>query len=289
MTAQLETLPFSTTVGHVTLTRGGGGDGGHAPIVYLHSSGGETGADSLAPFLELLAEQHEVFAPMFPGFAGSEGLDQIDDMEDAVYHCLDVFDRLGLTSERVPHVVGLSIGGWTGAEIAWRYPDAIRSLTLVSAPGIYVVGHPMSELFGRRFDELAEETFADQSHPVAAMMHQTAAVAGGGASMATIPFDLLRPCFESMAAAAKIAWNPYFHNPKLPKRLHRVSAPTLVIAGRLDGLVPCATSEEYARLIDGAKLEIWDDASHMIPLEQPARLAARVSDHITTATVSVAG
>jgi pimeloyl-ACP methyl ester carboxylesterase len=121
------------------------------------------------------------------------------------------------------------------------------------------------------------------------MMHQMAAVAGGGASMATIPFDLLRPFFESMAAAAKIAWNPYFHNPKLPKRLHRVSAPTLVIAGRLDGLVPCATSEEYARLIDGAKLEIWDDASHMIPLEQPARLAARVSDHITTATVSVAG
>lgn len=288
MSPPLETHPFSTTIGSVTLTRGGGGVGAGTPIVYLHSSGGETGADSAAPFLEQLVEHYEVFAPMFPGFAGSEGLDQIDDMEDAVYHCLDVFDRLGLTAERTPHVVGLSLGGWIGAEIAWRYPEAVRSLTLVSAPGIYVPGHPMSELFGRRFDDLAEETFADQSHPVAAMMHQMAAVASGGASMATIPFDLLRPFFESMAAAAKIAWNPYFHNPKLPKRLGRVTAPTLLIAGRLDRLVPNATSEEYARLVEGATLEIWEDASHMIPLEQPERLAARVSDHVQRAAVSVA-
>jgi pimeloyl-ACP methyl ester carboxylesterase len=67
-----------------------------------------------------------------------------------------------------------------------------------------------------------------------------------------------------------------------------VSAPTLVIAGRLDKLVPTATSEEYARLIEGATLEIWEDASHMIPLEQPARLAARVTDHVERAKVSVA-
>jgi pimeloyl-ACP methyl ester carboxylesterase len=289
MSISLETHPFPTTVGDITLTRGGGTSGGDTPIVYLHSSGGETGADSVAPFLELLAVHHEVFAPMFPGFGGSEGLDQIDDMEDAVYHCLDVFERLGLTGERAPHVVGLSIGGWMAAEIAWRYPQSLASLTLVSAPGIYVPGHPMSELFGRRFDELAEETFADQSHPVAAMMHQMAAVAGGGASMATIPFDLLRPFFESMAAAAKIAWNPYFHNPKLPKRLGRVTVPTLVIAGMLDGLVPSVTSDTYARLIAGSVLEIWDDASHMIPLELPKRLADGVADHVARAMVTVAG
>ena len=176
-------------------------------------------------------------------------------MEDAVYHCLDVFGRLGLTGSRTPHVVGLSIGGWMAAEIAWRYPEAVRSLTLVSAPGIDVPGHPMSELFGRRFDELAEETFADQSHPVAAMMHQMASLSLAGAAT-EIPFELIRPFFESMAAAAKLAWNPYFHNPKLPRRLGRVSCPTLVIAGRRDGLVPFQTSEAYARLIPGAELEI---------------------------------
>ncbi|MGC9962814.1 MAG: alpha/beta hydrolase [Acidimicrobiales bacterium] len=279
-TASLETGPFETALGPVVMTRSSAARSARGePVVYLHSSGGETGADSVAPFLEFLAAGFDVYAPMFPGFAGSAGLDQIDDMEDAVYHCLDVFERLGLTGAQAPHVVGLSIGGWMAAEVAWRYPKAVRSLTLVSAPGIYVPEHPMSELFGRRFDELAEETFADQSHPVAAMMHQMASLTLAGAAT-EIPFELIRPFFESMAAAAKLAWNPYFHNPKLPRRLGRVSSPTLVIAGRLDGLVPFQTSEAYARLIPGAALEIWDDASHMIPLEQPERLAARVAAHI---------
>ncbi|HXY44383.1 MAG TPA: alpha/beta hydrolase [Acidimicrobiales bacterium] len=291
MRAALDTLEtgfFETAVGPVMLTRSQQLErAGADPVVYLHSSGGETGADSVAPFLGLLAESFDVYAPMFPGFAGSSGLEQIDDMEDAVYHCLDVFERLGLTGGRVPHVVGLSLGGWMAAEIAWRHPESLRSLTIVSAPGIYVPGHPMGELFGRRFDELAEETFADQSHPVAAMMHQMATVTLAGAG-AEIPFELIRPFFESMAAAAKLAWNPYFHNPKLPRRLGRVTAPTFVIAGRLDGLVPFQTSEAYARLIAGAELEIWDDCSHMIPLEQPARLAAKVAEHASR-TAAAAG
>jgi pimeloyl-ACP methyl ester carboxylesterase len=257
------------------LTRGQ--EAGKPPLVYLHSSGGETGDTTVALFLEALTDRFDVYAPMLPGFAGSEGLDEIDDMEDAVYHTLDVFERLGLVGVRTPHVVGLSLGGWLAAEIAWRYPTSLASMTLVNAPGIYVADHPMSELFGRKFDELAEMTFADQEYPAAAAMHLMASVSIADAS--AIPFDLVRPFFESMAAAAKLGWNPYFHNPKLPRRLGRVKAPTLVICGRLDGLVPNAVADAYARLIPGARLEAWDGASHMIPLEQPDRLASAVAAH----------
>ncbi|MGH9170371.1 MAG: alpha/beta fold hydrolase [Acidimicrobiales bacterium] len=273
--ASLVTEHLATAVGKVSLTRGGAAGG--PPLVYLHSSGGEAGDTSAAPFLEAVGDRFEVFAPMLPGFAGSEGLDQIDDIEDAAYHCIDVFERLGLTGARTPHVVGLSLGGWVAAEIAWRAPTSLASVTLVSAVGIYVPGHPMAELFGRRFNELAEMTFADQSHPVAAMMNHLASVSIADSS--AVPFDVIRPFFESMAAAAKLGWNPYFHNPKLPRRLGRVKAPTLVLCGRLDGLVPNAVAEEYSRLVPGARLEAWDDASHMIPLEQPDRLAALVAEH----------
>jgi pimeloyl-ACP methyl ester carboxylesterase len=144
----------------------------------------------------------------------------------------------------------------------------------------------MTELFGRRFDELADETFADQSHPVAAMMHQMATMSMAGSAV-DVPFELIRPFLESMAAAAKLGWNPYFHNPKLPRRLGRVTAPTLIIGGRLDGLVPFQTSEAYARLISGSELEIWDDASHMIPLEQPERLAGRIAEHVARTPAAV--
>ena len=276
-TAELVTERFPTAVGEVQLTRGGA-PSPSSPLVYLHSSGGETGSGEVAELLGLLAAEREVFAPMLPGFAGSEGLEQIDDIEDAAYHTIDVLDRLGLDGERAPHLVGLSLGGWLAAEIAWRHPERVRSLTLVNAVGLYVPGHPMSELFGRPFDELARNVFTDQSFPAAAAMHALAAV--GPKDMASVPFELVRPFYEAMAAAAKLGWNPYFHNPKLPRRLARVSAPTLVIVGRKDGLVPNAVGEEYARLIPGARLEYVDDGSHMLTLEHPQAVMHLLRAHL---------
>lgn len=275
---ELVTERLATAVGEVQLTRGGSSRTAAAPLVYLHSSGGETGEGEVAELLGTLASAREVYAPMLPGFAGSEGLDQIDDIEDAAYHTLDVLDRLGLAGDRVPHIVGLSLGGWLAAEIAWRHPDRVRSLTLVNAVGLHVPGHPMSELFGRRFDELAAEVFSDQSFPAAAAMHALAAV--GPKDMGAVPFELVRPFFESMAAAAKIGWNPYFHNPKLPRRLARVAAPTLVIVGRKDGLVPNAVGEELARLIAGARLEYVEDGSHMLTLEHPQVVVRLLNEHL---------
>jgi pimeloyl-ACP methyl ester carboxylesterase len=259
----LVTESFTTAVGDVMLTRGGSGP----PVVYLHSSGGESGDGDVARYLALLAEHYSVYAPMFPGYGGSEGLALIDDMEDGVYHCLDLLERLGLGSAHPPHLVGQSLGGWLAAEIAWRHPDRLASMTLVNAVGIHVPGSPVKELFGRRFDELAEMCFADQSHPVAAAMHLMASLSPK--EVAAVPFDLLRPFYESMAATAKLSWNPYFHNPKMEKRLGRVSVPTLVVLGRLDGLVPNAVGEAYAELITGARVEYVEEGSHMLTIEHP--------------------
>ncbi|MGO9197654.1 MAG: alpha/beta fold hydrolase [Acidimicrobiales bacterium] len=273
--AELVTERFATAVGDIQLTRGG--DPSRIPVVYLHSSGGETGSNEVAEFLGLLAADHALYAPMLPGFAGSEGLDQLDDIEDAVYHTLDVFDRLGLGADNPPHVAGMSLGGWLAAELAWRHPERVRSLTLINAVGLYVPGAPMSELFGRKFDELATEVFADQTHPVAAGMHLLGSLSPK--DLAGVPFELVRPYFESMAAAAKFGWNPYFHNPKMSKRLVRVTAPTLVILGRKDGLVPNAVGEEYARLIADARLEYVDEGSHMLTLENPEAVTRLMNDH----------
>ena len=77
---------LSTEVGSVQVLRAGSGD----PVVYLHSAMGE-GAGMLV--LEDLAEDRAVVAPVFPGFGESEGIERIEDMEDAVFHLLDVFDH----------------------------------------------------------------------------------------------------------------------------------------------------------------------------------------------------
>ncbi len=266
---------LESAIGTVRLARGG--PAGAPPVVYLHSAGGE-GLGEVASFLGALAAGHEVVAPMLPGFGGSEGLSEVDDMEDVAYHLLDLFDRLGLTGGRRPHLVGQSLGGWAAVEVAWRHPEAVASLTLVNPVGLYVPGHPVRELFGRRLDDLARDTFADQSHPTAAAMHAMASL--GPRNAGSVPFELVRPFLEAMAAAAKLGWNPYFHNPRLGRRLVRVSMPTLVIVGRRDGLVPNAVGEELARLIGGARLHHVDDGSHMLTLEHPEAMARLVAEHV---------
>jgi len=267
----LFTERFATRAGDIVLTRGGEGPS----LVYLHSAQGET-VDLIAPFLEAL-EAHEVFAPMFPGFAGSEGLGAIDDIEDAVYHCLDLFDRLGIGKNNPPHLVGLSLGGWLAAEIASRYPERARTITLVNAAGLYLEHAPIKEIFGRKINELADDVYADKSHPVYLMAQQLGALSISDAG--SVPFDLIRPFLEAQAATAKLAWNPYLHNPKLPRRLEWITAPALVVAGGADGLIPKAHSEAYATGIPGARLEIIEGAGHMLPLERPRQLAELVVTH----------
>src|SRR5688572_9194310 len=91
-----------------------GGEG--PPLLYLHSAGGET---EWTAFHELLAKQFRVYLPAHPGFAFSEGLEQIDDIQDLAWHYIDLLEQLGL--ERVP-VVGFSLGAWIALETAVLRP-----------------------------------------------------------------------------------------------------------------------------------------------------------------------
>lgn len=268
--ASVTTELLTTHVGKVQVRRGGSGD----PVVYLHSATGE--GEGLV-LLDELGESFDVIAPVFPGFGESEGIDEIDDMEDAVFHLLDVWDRLELSS---PAVVGLSLGAWMGLELATRYPERVGSLVVVNPVGLYIEGAEIADIFGRSPGEMADDMFADQSHPMAQMMHALDAYRNDPARQAELPFDLIRPLVTTMAAAAKLGWDPYLHNPKLRKRLHRISAPTLVVRGKHDSLVPPAHAETYAAEIPTARLLEMDGCAHLLPLEKPAELAELVREHV---------
>jgi len=265
----LDDSMVSTSVGEIEIRRGG--NGGDHPLVYLHSAQGEGTSMAL---LEELADWYQVVAPVFPGFGASQGLEAIDDIEDASFHLLDVLDRLDFAQV---DLVGLSLGGWMAAELATRWPERVRRVVLVNAVGLYVDGAPITEIFGRPLDELADELYADPEHPVAQMMR---AMAQAEANPGAIPFDLIRPMIQAQAATAKLGWNPYLHNPKLRGRLGRISAPTLVIHGVRDGIVPRAHAEAYVAGIPDARLVDLDDAAHMATVERPAEIAALIHSHL---------
>jgi pimeloyl-ACP methyl ester carboxylesterase len=57
-------------------------------------------------------------------------------------------------------------------------------------------------------------------------------------------------------------------------RVSDIACPTLIVWGGDDRVVPVSSAEEYHRLIDRSRLDVFDDTGHMAMLERPARFNA---------------
>ena len=232
------------------------GDG--PPLMYLHSAGGE--ADWL-PFHEALSRKYRVHVPAHPGFALSGGLEQIRDIQDMAWHYVDLFDKLGL--KQVP-VVGFSLGAWLACEIAILRPELISKIVLVAAAGLHVKGSPMAELFVDDLEKIRNLLFFDPQGPAVNQALPTG-----------IDDPRILLWLRAREATARVGWNPYLHNPRLPEHLRRIHVPTRVIWGRQDKLIPLAHGEKYVSLIQGSRLEVIEECGHMVPFEKTEELASR--------------
>ncbi len=239
-----------------------GGEG--PPLVYLHSASGET---EWMPFHDSLARHFTLYAPAHPGFGMSKGLEQIDDMQDMAWHYVDLFEQMGWRN--VP-VVGFSLGAWIALEVAILRPELISKLVLVAAAGLRVEGAPIAELFLDDFQAARELVFYDPNSPIV----KTAM---------PLSFDDARVLMwiRAQEATARIGWNPYLHNPKLPRHLQRVSCPVQVIWGRQDKLIPLAHGEYYAQHLPHAELLVLDECGHMVPFEKQEAFVTTVVDFVT--------
>jgi pimeloyl-ACP methyl ester carboxylesterase len=81
-----------------------------------------------------------------------------------------------------------------------------------------------------------------------------------------------------MGATGKFIWP--IPDKGLKKRIHRVAAPTLVVWGKEDRLVPPVYAEEFAGRIRGARVQMVDAAGHAPHLEQPEKVARMITDFV---------
>ncbi|HEU5368154.1 MAG TPA: alpha/beta hydrolase [Ktedonobacterales bacterium] len=235
-----------------------GGSPDAPPLLYLH---GTMLGNLWLEYHQRLAARFHLFAPDTPGFGLTQRPDWMRDMSDYVLYFRDLLDTLGL--ER-PIIVGHSLGGWMAVEVAVWFPERVSKLVLSNAVGIRVKGSPLGNLFAMNPQELFAAVFDDPA-------------AGAPLIPAEMSHEYIIDQFRQRTTLAALAWNPHY-DPKLERRLERVQAPTLVIWGANDRLVPAVYGERYQQLIAGAKLVTLQGTGHMPMFEQPARW----SEEITT-------
>jgi pimeloyl-ACP methyl ester carboxylesterase len=249
---EVRTERLQVGAGEVRLLRAGSGP----PLLFLHAAGG----GGWTPFLDGLSREFEVLAPDHPGFDESETSEEVEGVDDLVYHYLRLLDILGLEKATV---VGASLGGWIAAELAVHSPHRVERLVLLSPAGLRVPQAPPADLF-----------FLPPERIVATLFHDPAAAQGLFPAEPGVE-DILR-AYRNNTAFARYAWRPFLNDPKLERRLYRVTAPTLVIWPDDDRVIPRAHAERYVAGIAGARLEVIEECGHALYGEKPEQITATV-------------
>ena len=233
--------------------------GAGRPIFFLHA---ENGIEASSAVIDELAKGARVIAPTHPGYGRSElpkGMRSIDDLS---YFYLDLLDQLDL---RDLTVVGVSLGAWVAAEIAVKTTARLSRLVMANAVGVKVADREtrdMVDVYSLTDKEVLEILYCDPE--------------AGRRDYKALPEAEALSAARNREATARFAWNPYFHNPKLKSRLHRIRIPTLFLWGTHDRMLSEAYGRAYCAMIPGARFELIERAGHFPHQEQPKAFAEKV-------------
>ena len=189
-----------------------------------------------------------------------------------------LLDALGISKA---HIVGASMGGMIVQLIAATYPDRVLSMTSVmSTSGAPGLPGPAPEVRKRLMAPRPSNPSRDQ------------AIAMGADAIKQISYpDPARPADAFETAAARAFDRNYYPigmkrqllaiiaDGSRVSRLKTITVPTLVIHGGADPLVPVAGSQDIARHVPGARLEIIDEMGHDLPPSQVPAMVQLIAGH----------
>ena len=169
--------------------------------------------------------------------------------------------------------IGTSYGGKVAMAHAARYPEAVSHLVVVAA-----AAHGGSLERARQI--VAERGTPEQKQVCEALWNGTFQDAEEVRRYYQVMGSLYSRRYDPVAGAvarARAVYEPepmnrafggHLRHLDLRPELGRITAPTLVIAGRHDWICPPEFSQEIARLIPGAELRIFENSSHTIRADE---------------------
>jgi pimeloyl-ACP methyl ester carboxylesterase len=244
--------------------------GSGPPLVFIHGLAGSW--QNWLEQLPVFARDHRVITFDLPGFGASEmpaekiSISRYGRWVDAL------LDELGVTTAAV---VGNSMGGFIGAELAIQVPQRVERLVLVSAAGLTVEGQiPGAILTAMRVADTyltaGSGWLAARSSGLANRPRSRDLIFGLVAHRANkLPGPLVA---EQVKGSGKPGFVPALNAlTKYPirDRLAEIACPTLIVWGTNDRIIPARDADEFERLIPNSRKVVWKDTGHVAMLERP--------------------
>lgn len=174
----------------------------------------------------------------------------------------DAIAALNAAGVERAHVVGISMGGLIAQEIALSAPDRVRSLTLAATHGGFRDALPLSAEVTEQFTRAAELPASERAQALAQLFYASTTprqeIDADNAVRDTWPTSA--EGYQNQLLGA-MEWGRF-------SELHDIAAPTLVLAGEEDRVVPPENSRILADVIPGARLRMLADAGHQLFTDQ---------------------
>lgn len=241
---------------------------GRPAVLLLHGQPG-SGAD-WDGVVHRLGARAAAIAINRPGW---DGVRPAADLEGNARAALAALDARGLPRAVI---VGHSLGGTIAAWLAATHPERVTALVLAAPAANQAALYPLDRWLAA---------------PVAGEITSAAAMAGVGLAL-TVPWLRQRVSAGTgiaesylvgvgRAALRLSAWRAYTSEqrtlvrelPRLEQRLGSITAPTTIVAGVRDRIVPLHATTKLSEQIPGARLIVSDRSGHLLPQRDPQLLA----------------
>ena len=241
-------------------------------VVFLHGLAGcwQNWLENIVP----LAADHRVIAIDFPGFGESPMPAGPISVSAYARTVVEVLDALGL--ERAT-IVGNSMGGFVGCEMAIRFPQRIERLVLVAGAGLSLrhMRHERKTGARARVENLLFFGLGRLARHTDLVVRSRRLRRGLLLLVVARPERLSGPLIAEQAHGAG---KPGFDDAleamtayPIRDRLGEISCPALIVWGEDDRLVPVRDAAEFEWLIGDARKIVYPDTGHMVMLERPER------------------
>ena len=157
-------------------------------------------------------------------------------------------------------LAGLSMGGYLAAKFASEHGHRVKKLTLIAPAGMIDRKHPMLDILAVPGEAVPGLLVSDFDVLKKRLPEKP-------------DLDFMGDRYREAGTVARLFWE-HPGDPKFMRYLHRIKAPTQILWGEDDKIIPSQQAETWRRFIPNADIQVFKGAGHLVHLERPEAVDA---------------